>query len=894
LATRAALLASGAYAAAIGLRPKETAILALRGLYPVNRLGPCLPYVQVHSLLGYLAALLKQRRRAERAFARAGGAAQALGDPAMVAYTDWMRSMALLFGGFDDGAGWDEMISRHTRWLEPAQFIAGLATAGIRLVLRGYTREAQTAYEQGLRHLPDPDQANGTSLAMLSVMVPAQQGRPAEAASALAVLRASFPDGSGTPVQRANILTAAACAAVEQGEFGAPFDALVAEFEGLGLRRSELMPQHEWFYVYRAHGRLAQLRVAPDGERAARLAVTARAVRQLRRVTTTPLLKAAYQIASAALEQQRGRADKAVELVDRVDRAARKLDAPLISFEVARIRARAFRQLGLTAEAERQARNAYVLAVGYGWEHRRRQVRVEFGVDDAPSVARFTQAADRGAGTSSRNRRLEALQQVSVAAASVLDPQRLAGVALDETLRILGAERALMFLVDDDGEPVPFAGRDAAGNEIDAGSGYGSTLVRRVLETGEALVVTGTDEGAALGSQSVVAHGLRSIMVAPVQLKGVLRGVVYLDSRVARGIFTEDDVEVLTAITHHVAVSLETARAAQLDVEVRTTRRQQELAETLRASLAELSAILDPAQLLNQLFTTLYGQTGAGAGCLLRGTGPQLTAVAVAGAVEPTAAGRGIDVSIDPAFAALCTAPTATIITGDDLPPAVHALSGGHRSALVVPLTAREGPVGVVVLGGETFDDSGRAICDGLASQGMSAYDNALLFSRVQELATTDELTGVPNRRHFYAVAGALVSAARRSRRVLGAVMLDIDKFKTINDTYGHAVGDDVIREVARRVAASVRDSDVFGRYGGEEFAAILPDLDGDIDPAERMRAAVAESPVPTRGGPVPVTVSVGLARLSPVDDDLDQLLARADHALYRAKEAGRNRVEEA
>jgi diguanylate cyclase (GGDEF)-like protein len=892
LATRAALLAEGAYAAGIGLRLKETAILALRGLYPVNRLGPCLPYVQVHSLLGYLAALLKQRRRAERAFARAVRAAEALGDPAMVAYTDWMRSIALLFGGFDDGAGWDETISRHTRWLEPAQFIAGLATAGIRLVLRGYTREAQAAYEQGMRHLPDPAQADGTSFAMLSVMVPAQQGRHAEAAAALASLRASFPDGSGTPVQRANILTAAASAAVEQGEFGAPFDELVVEFEGLGLRRSELMPQHEWFYVYRAHGRLAQLRVAPDGERAARLAVTERAVRDLRRVTTTPLLKAAYQIASAALEQQRGHAEKAVELVDRVDQAARKLDAPLISFEVARIRARAFRQLGLAAEAERQARNAYVLTVGYGWEHRRRQVRVEFGVDDAPSAARFTQAADRGAG-SNRNRRLEALQQVSVAAASVLDPKLLARVALDETLGILGAERALMFLVDDEGDPVPFAGRDAAGNDIDTASGYGSTLVRRVLETGEGLVVTGTDEGAALGSQSVVAHGLRSIMVAPVQLKGVLRGVVYLDSRVARGIFTEDDVEVLTAITHHVAVSLETARAAQLDVEVRTRRRQQELAETLRASLAELSAILDPAQLMNQLFTTLYGQSGARAGCLLHGRGARLTAVAVAGAVEGTP-GPEVDLSTDPAFAALCTAPATTIVAGDDLPPEARALLGSHPAALVVPLIAREGPVGLVVLGGEAFDDSGRAVCAGLASQGMSAYDNALLFSRVQELATTDELTGVPNRRHFYALAGTLVSAAGRSGRVLGAVMLDIDNFKSINDTYGHAVGDDVIRAVAERVAASVRGSDVLGRYGGEEFAAILPDLDDGVDLAERMRAAVAASPVPTRDGPVPVTVSVGLARLNPVDDDLDQLLARADHALYRAKEAGRNRVEEA
>ncbi|NJC72602.1 diguanylate cyclase [Planosporangium thailandense] len=888
LAAAAALLGSGAYAAAVGLRLKEVAIFALRALYPVNRLGPCPPYVQVYGLLGYLAALLKRRRVAERAFARAARAAEALNDPAMVAFADWMRSIALVQGGLDDGVGWDKATAQHTRWLEPAQFITGQAAAGLRFVLRGHTREARTAYEQGLRHLPDPAQAAGTSFAMLGVMVPAQQGRHAEAAAAYAALRAAFPDGSGTPVQRANIITAAASAAVEQGEFGAPFDELVAEFEGLGLRRSELMPHVKWFYIYRAHGRLAQLRMAPEGERAARLAVAEHAVKETSRVTTTPLLKVAHQIARAALEQQRGRTEKAIELIDRVDRVARPLDAPLVSFEVARIRARAFRQLGLTAEAERQARNAYVLAVDHGWEHRRRQVRVEFGVDDAPSAARFTHAAGASSGT---NRRLEALQQVSAAAASILDPRRLAGVALDETLGILGAERALMFVVDEAGEPVPFAGRDAAGNDVDAASGYGSTLVRRVLETGEALVVTGTDEGAALGSRSVVAHGLRSIMVAPVQLKGVVRGVVYLDSRVARGVFTEDDVSVLTAITHHVAVSLETARAAQLDAEVLTSRRQQELAETLRASMVELSAILDPTELLNKLFATLYDQAGARAGCLLRGHGPRLTAMAVAGAV---ASGAEIDLSGDAALAAFWSASTPTVVSGDELPPALRAAVGQHPAALVVPLVAREGPVGLVVLAGAGFDDSGRAICAGLASQGMSAYDNAVLFSRVRELATTDELTGVPNRRHFYALAGTLVAAARRNGRALGAIMLDVDSFKKINDTYGHAVGDDVIREVAHRVATTVRSCDVLGRYGGEEFAAVLPDLDDDVDLAERVRAAVAASPVPTRGGPVPVTVSVGLARLTPVDDDLDQLLARADLALYRAKQAGRNRVEEA
>jgi diguanylate cyclase (GGDEF)-like protein len=197
-----------------------------------------------------------------------------------------------------------------------------------------------------------------------------------------------------------------------------------------------------------------------------------------------------------------------------------------------------------------------------------------------------------------------------------------------------------------------------------------------------------------------------------------------------------------------------------------------------------------------------------------------------------------------------------------------------------------------VVLTADSFDDSAIQVVSALAVQGMSAYLNACLFSRVQELATTDELTGQHNRRHFYAIATALVSSAARGDRDLAAVMLDIDKFKSVNDTYGHGVGDEVIREVAARVRASIRHSDVLGRYGGEEFAVVLPDHDGDApELAERMRRAVADEPIPTAAGPLPVTISVGLAQLDPADTTLDQMLARADHALYRAKESGRNRV---
>ncbi|MFC3990890.1 diguanylate cyclase [Actinoplanes siamensis] len=879
LAVLTAVLDAGGFAAAIGLRLKEAGILALRAMYAVNRLGPSPEYARVYALAGYVTSMVGLRGAGERCLRRATEVATGLGDPALLAYVEWIRGCSMLLGGYDDGTAWEKAITRNARWYEPAQLLPGHASQGLRQLLRGYPAEAEREYQRGLRGVADPALTYGTSLGMLGAMIPAYQGRFGEAATALQRLREAFPPGAGTRVQRAHNLTAQACVLLEQGEVGEPFEAVMTEFRELGLRHRDLMVQHKWIFTFQAHARLIRLRYSSGEDRPARLAEAVQAIRELGRAGGSPLIKLSHALCQASLCQLTGDHERSVKLADEAEKRARDLDAPMAQYELHRIRARAFRALGQIHEADRQARAALTLSACYGWEPRRRQTRTEFGVDEEAITHRRTVTERRGAGAG-RNRRLEALQQISTAAATVLDPQQLARVALDEMLRILGAERALFFLLDEAGEPVRFAGRDAAG-DLAGAIEFGATLVRRVAESGEAVVVTGTDQGAALGSRSVVVHGLRSVLAAPVQFKGRLVGVVYLDSRLARGIFTDDDIEVLTAVSSHVAISLETARAAQLHLAVQAAQQQQELAEMLRASLAELTGILEPDRLLRRLGGTLRTTLGAGSGCLVNPDGEVLEPAGIAGrrlTAEETAllAGLTAPALLDPAG------------TGG----LRERLLDGEPVALAVPLDGRDGRAGVALLGGAALDDTSRQVAAALSSQGMTAYDNARLFSRVQELATTDELTGQHNRRHFYAVAGALVRAATRGGRPLAAAMLDIDKFKSVNDTYGHGVGDEVIRTVARRIRAVLRHSDVLGRYGGEEFAIVLPDHDGEaMELAERIRAAVGGEPVPTQAGPLTITISIGLTRLSDGDSALDELLARADHALYRAKESGRNRV---
>lgn len=885
---RASLLEACAYGSVIGMRVPHVLVYVLRTLYLVNRLGPGPHFARAYALLGLVPALIGRRRPAERCWALAAGAARDLADPVLVAFVDWVRGTGLLFGGHDDGGAWEKAVEKHARLLAPAQLLGGFGTVVIRLLLRGRPVEAAAALQQCESLLPGTaGRINGTSIGMARVMVPAQQGHSGEAAAALATMRASIGDGAAV-AQRANLAVAALHSLVEQGEFGAPFDEAIAEFEAIGLRRSGMMAIHKYFFLFLAHGRLAQCRLAPAEERPARIAVARRAIKDLGRHADTPLLKVGHQLARAGFCQLTGDPAGALELADTAEQKARPLDSPLVTLEASRIRARSLRALGITGEAQRQARLAYSIATSYGLEHRAQQIRAEFGEVESSTAAGGTSHRTR---ERARERDLEAMQRVALAAATVLDPRELARVTLAETLRIFGAERALFFLVGDDDRLALYAGLDATGAELDAVSDFGSTLLNRVRRSGEPLVVTGTEEGAALGSRSVVAHGLRSIMVAPVQLKARLLGVVYLDSRLARGVFTEEDIDVLATVTSHVAVALQTARAAQLELAVQVAIRQQELAETLRSSLAELSAILDPQEVLHRLAGTLVEQAGASRSCLLRAGDSALTVVTATG---PGTVECGYEVTLagDLQTADLVTTSLVSGGWAANAPAVVAEVLGDPAAWLVVPLRSREGLVAVLFLGGEQFDDGHRQVVSTLAGQGMSAYDNAELFSRVERLATTDGLTGIANRRHAFQLGETLFGVARRSRRPLTAVMADIDHFKTINDRYGHGCGDDVIRDVAARLGGVIRSSDVLGRYGGEEFLIILPEAgDGGAELAERMRAAVAAEPVPTRTGPVTVTISVGLASLDPDDDILDTLVARADHALYLAKEGGRNRV---
>ncbi len=177
--------------------------------------------------------------------------------------------------------------------------------------------------------------------------------------------------------------------------------------------------------------------------------------------------------------------------------------------------------------------------------------------------------------------------------------------------------------------------------------------------------------------------------------------------------------------------------------------------------------------------------------------------------------------------------------------------------------------------------------------------EDSLVAAReaMQFKATHDALTGLWNHAAILDILHRELVRARREHGSVGILLADLDHFKAINDTRGHLAGDDVLREVARRLTGAVRVYDAVGRYGGEEFLIVMPGCDPATtrDRAEHLRGAVGSQPAESSGGDIPITLSVGAVSSrdwGEAEADTDTLLRAADAALYRAKNAGRNRIE--
>ncbi len=219
-------------------------------------------------------------------------------------------------------------------------------------------------------------------------------------------------------------------------------------------------------------------------------------------------------------------------------------------------------------------------------------------------------------------------------------------------------------------------------------------------------------------------------------------------------------------------------------------------------------------------------------------------------------------------------------------------------SIMIVPLVVSGDLVGVM---GAQCDDNDTAftpddftLFTSIGAQVSVAIENARLYARMEQLAITDGLTEIYNRRYFFTLAEKEIARALRYHTPLSVIMVDIDHFKRVNDTYGHAVGDVVLKDVAQIIKHQLRQVDVVGRYGGEEFIMALPETrkKDALILANRVLTIIATQEFKTHNASIFISASMGVSEVEGSQDTLEAVLERADQALYAAKQAGRNQVK--
>jgi len=497
-----------------------------------------------------------------------------------------------------------------------------------------------------------------------------------------------------------------------------------------------------------------------------------------------------------------------------------------------------------------------------------------------------------------QNQQLEALREISLELTAQQDLNTLLKSLVQHALDMVRADGGGFYLYEPEHD---YLVRVVSLGEHSLPIGLivrrGEGLSGRVLESGEPMMITDYRhwEGRI---HTIPEESLAyAVLALPVRWGEDLLGVLNVVSYQERN-FTQEELNLLNLFTVQAAIVIRNARILE------TERRQRRRAEALATVNAALTSSLELQPLLHRLLETAVEAippADRGSILLYDPQSGELRIHALYGYSDP----RIFEVRFpaQSGYAAQALSEGRPLVIPDAKVDGIRYDGEIEEmrqvlSAMAAPLRFHGEPIGVITLDctqmKNGFNQDDLSLLAAFADQAAIAIHNARLYERERQLAITDGLTQIYNRRYALELAEREIERARRYQRPLAMILADIDHFKRVNDTYGHLAGDAVLYEVAQRCRRRLRDFDVLGRYGGEEFLVVLPETEAEeaMAVAERLRRAIGEAAFEINGNTlIHITLSFGVVSWSEDHPDLNQWLMQVDEALYRAKESGRNRA---
>jgi diguanylate cyclase (GGDEF)-like protein len=499
-------------------------------------------------------------------------------------------------------------------------------------------------------------------------------------------------------------------------------------------------------------------------------------------------------------------------------------------------------------------------------------------------------------------RELKCLYEIGQAINSELDIDRVLDLIITHVIRASNAERGFIMLRDGaSGKLVPRVARNMENtlDEVER-TQFSRSIANRAVTQRQTVVNKDTMLDPAISTRSVVDFNIRSAICSPLIARGQVMGVLYVDAKQSLKEFSDKDTEFFTALANQSSIAIENATLLS-NLKAKNAQLDRKVLEL--EALYAISQSLLKASNLDSVLETILDKSieviGSTRGSIMLYADEQdyLTVRVIRGQVNPGTTDR-IQLRKGEGIAGKVVETGQGVISNlgyND--PAFKKLTRREqdvRQLLCVPLQGGREIIGVINLinkkDGQEFNDSDLALLTAIASQAAVTIDN----SRLYNMAVFDSLTAVHVRRYFDAWLLKEFERAKRYGNELSLIMVDIDHFKKVNDTYGHPAGDAVLKQVAKVLKDTIRESDMVARYGGEEFIIGLTDTPviGAEQFAERLRKRIEDHEVHCPDGQVlRKTVSLGVCnyRVSVPPGRLD-FVAFADRALYTAKNGGRNR----